>query len=528
MRRRTMLATAAALAVALVGVSGFVGTAPASADVCDNIPSLPLVPNPIKLGCKVVTKVPSVIANPGSIITAPLKAAGDAVMQQVTSWVADGAAWLLGEAGKLIDATTTPVLSAPWFTGQYQTMAALAAVFALPLLLLSVLQGVLRRDSAVIVRAAFVHLPAAFLLTGGAVVVVGLFVGLTDQMCSTVAQSVGGNAKTFFAHVGQSLTSLGAATGTGPVIPLFAVFLGGLIAAVGAFFVWVELLIRSAAIYVAVLFLPFTFVAMIWPHTARWCRRLVELLFAIVFAKFVIVAIMALAAAGLLSAGTGQGFGAVLAGTALMILAAFSPFALLRLIPLVEGAAHASSRSGAGAQTLGPVAGPAAVMRRVVDGNWGGGGTLRAAPAAAAAGPAGVALAGGAQATAGGARAGAQRATDTMASAARTGANGNGHAGGRYAAVAGGAAGTARPAAPQPASTPGAEPNGTPAPGSGSTSGAGAPPPTSLTPSPTATRPSSDVSGPAARPSPGSPLAAPRDPASERFDAERRRGGDGR
>jgi hypothetical protein len=135
-----MLATAAALAVALVGMSGFVGTAPASADVCDKIPSLPLVPNPIKLGCKVVTKVPSVISNPGSIITAPLKAAGDAVMQQVTSWVADGAAWLVGEAGKLIDATTTPVLSAPWFTGQYQTMAALAAVFALPLLLLSVLR----------------------------------------------------------------------------------------------------------------------------------------------------------------------------------------------------------------------------------------------------------------------------------------------------------------------------------------------------------------------------------------------------
>jgi hypothetical protein len=270
-------------------------------------------------------------------------------MKAVTSWVADGAAWLVGEAGKLIDATTTPVLSAPWFTGQYRTMAGLAAVFALPLLLLSVLQGVLRRDSALIVRAAFVQLPAAFLLTAGAVVIVGLFVGLTDQMCSTVARSVGSDAKTFFAGVGKSLVTLGAGSGTGPVIPLFAVFLGGLIAAVGAFFVWIELLIRSAAIYVAVLFLPFTFVAMVWPHTARWCRRLVELLFAIVFAKFAIVAIMALAAAGLLSAGTGQGFQGVLAGTALMLLAAFSPFALLRLIPLVESAAHTGSRSGAGA-----------------------------------------------------------------------------------------------------------------------------------------------------------------------------------
>jgi hypothetical protein len=63
-------------------------------------------------------------------------------------------------------------------------------------------------------------------------------------------------------------------------VPLFAVFLGGLIAAIGAFFVWIELVLRSAAVYLTVLFLPFTFVAMVWPTTARWCRRLVELLFA--------------------------------------------------------------------------------------------------------------------------------------------------------------------------------------------------------------------------------------------------------
>ena len=37
---------------------------------------------------------------------------------------------------------------------------------------------------------------------------------------------------------------------------LFAVFLGAIVMAVGAVVVWVELLVRQAAIYVAVLFLP--------------------------------------------------------------------------------------------------------------------------------------------------------------------------------------------------------------------------------------------------------------------------------
>jgi hypothetical protein len=164
------------------------------------------------------------------------------------------------------------------------------------------------------------------------------------------------------------------------------------VAAIGAFFVWVELLIRSAGIYVATLFLSFTFMGMIWEKTAHWCRRLVEVLGAIIFSKFVIVAIMVLAAAGLSKSGSSEDFQGVLAGIALLLLAALSPLALLRLIPFVESAAHTSWRSGTGSQTLGSVAGPAAVMRRVVDTNWGSsgsisgsGGGLQAVPAFAGA-----------------------------------------------------------------------------------------------------------------------------------------------
>ena len=434
MRRRSL---ALLLVLAAIGTSAgfaFVSTPPASADVCSKLPGLPIVPNPIKTVCKGLGTVTKIVSDPIKIITDPIRAIGDDVMRGVTSWVADGAAWLLGQAAALINQTTTPTLGAAWFTGQYATMAGLAAVFALPLLFLAVLEGVLKRDGRIIVRAAGVHLPAAFLLTAGAVVVVGMLVALTDQMCGQLTGSVSGQASSFFSDVSKSLSNLASQTGSGPAVPLFAVFLGGLIAAVGSFFVWIELLIRAAAIYVAVLFLPFTFVAMIWPQTARWCRRLVELLFAIVFSKFAIVAIMALAAAGLLSGGSSTGFTGVLAGAALMLLAAFSPLALLRLLPMVEGAAHAhANRSGAGSQTLGPVAGPAAVMRRVVDGNWGSGGSgLRAAPAAAGAGPAGIA------ASAGGAARGATRAASD---AANGGAAGRETAAGRGSAAASGGPG---------------------------------------------------------------------------------------
>jgi hypothetical protein len=475
-------------------------SAPALADLCDKIPSIPLVPNPAKGACKVAKAAPEVVTDPGKaatdIATAPFRAASDAVMQGVTNWVADGAAWLVGQAGKLIDKTTTPQVQSPWFSRQYGAMAALAAIFALPLLFLSTIQAVARRDMSILTRAAFVHLPAAFLFTAMAVTVVSLLLTLTDQMSAQVAASAGSDAHSFFSDVTKALATLTAPTGS-PATPLFAVFLSGLIAAVGAFFVWVELLIRSAAIYVAVLFLPFTFVAMIWPTTARWCRRLLELLFAIVFSKFVIVAILALAAAGLGQSRSDEAFQGVLAGAALLVLAAFSPFALLRLIPMVESAAHHSSRaSGAGSQTLGPSMGPAAVMRRVADGNWGGGeaGGLRLAPAAVGGS---VPLA--AAATVGsGVRAGASAAAGT-AGAGASGTHGGGADGRSPDQAAGAAPGsrdstsTTSPAAAPASSTTPSTPAG----------------PTTSTPAHAGPADSPAQAQPASQRSPGRPRAEP-------------------
>ena len=69
------------------------------------------------------------------------------------------------------------------------------------------------------------------------------------------------------------------------------------------------MIIRDAAIYICVFFLPLTFVAMIWPATSRWARRLVELLVAIILAKFVIVAILSLATAAITNTSLIQGNG---------------------------------------------------------------------------------------------------------------------------------------------------------------------------------------------------------------------------
>jgi hypothetical protein len=119
-----------------------------------------------------------------------------------------------------------------------------------------------------------------------------------------------------------------------------------LLIAVGAFVLWLELLIRAAAVYVAVLFLPLALATLVWPAVSHWCRRLVETLAALILSKFVIVATLSLAVGAVASgtAGTGNhgsGFSSVLAGGALLLMATFVPFAILRMIPAVEAGAVA-------------------------------------------------------------------------------------------------------------------------------------------------------------------------------------------
>ena len=73
----------------------------------------------------------------------------------------------------------------------------------------------------------------------------------------------------------------------------------GLLAAFGALVLWLELLMREAAVYVVVLMLPLAFAAMVWPARRVWAIRAVELLVALILSKFAIVAVLTLGGAAL-------------------------------------------------------------------------------------------------------------------------------------------------------------------------------------------------------------------------------------
>ena len=279
-------------------------------------------------------------------------------MRGVTVWVTNAAVWVTGKVGDFINATASPDVGAAWFVGQYRCdardcrrprpadaltrgdtgVAPSGRLDPAPLRVRLPPDGVHPRG-----RRRRRHRPSR--LDHRRPVRDGRRAGSADS------------SDNLLESVGQAYSDA-IEDDSGGAVPLFGVFLGAIILAIGAFVLWLEMVIRDAAIYIALFFVPLTFVAMIWPATSRYARRLVEFLIAVILAKFVIVAIIGLASAAITNAGAtgaaddGQMFERMIAGAALLVLAAWSPFALLRLIPMMEIAAASvvtqrSSMSGA-------------------------------------------------------------------------------------------------------------------------------------------------------------------------------------
>ena len=206
-----------------------------------------------KLGsvaAKVKSKLPS-----GTAGTAGQVGAGGGItLAGITGWVGAGAVWMLHKSASVIGSTTEPNVHAPFFEREYKRMIELAALLALPMLLLAVIEGLLRSNWEILQRA-LLAVPTAFLITAMAVVLVGIGVTLSDLMGQSVASGAQADAKKFFDHaaivLGVLLAVGGAAghllAGHAPAAahvikgaPLFIIAVGSLYAFLAAGLVLLE------------------------------------------------------------------------------------------------------------------------------------------------------------------------------------------------------------------------------------------------------------------------------------------------
>jgi hypothetical protein len=274
------------------------------------------------------------------------------LLNGITSWIEGGTAALLAAFGRALNATTRSPLG-DGFGTEFAVVWRIGVLLALPFLLLATIHAVVRQDLSLITRAVFVRLPFAVLFGVVAVDLVTQALNLTDSLSSALLAAAGHPARV---EIDQLIGAFGPGS-SGGVMSGFTGVLLALLAAAVAFVLWVELIIRSAAVAVATLFIPIALAGLVWSATAHWARRVGETLAALICSKLVIAGVLALAA---LSFSGASGVSGVVQGIALLLLAALAPFSLLKLIPIFESgaAAHLEGLSrrgihaGASAATL--------------------------------------------------------------------------------------------------------------------------------------------------------------------------------
>jgi hypothetical protein len=275
---------------------------------------------PVPVGCGVVSGAAGSAASD----------VADALVRSVTGGFTAAAGWLVGHLMALVGATTTVDLGAPWFVHRERSMVALMAILIVPLLMAGTISAIIRQDLRRLARTWAVALPVAVVVTVAVITLTQLALAAADAMTSVVTDHADLGAYATFARL---LVSESAASR-----PPFVALIVALAVIVGALFVWLELVVRSAAVYVAVFFLPLALAGLVWPATAHMAKRLMEGLAALILAKFVIVATLTLGAGAVASV---QGVDQVAAGTAILFVAAFAPFVLFRMVPIVEASALA-------------------------------------------------------------------------------------------------------------------------------------------------------------------------------------------
>ncbi len=301
---------------------------------------------------------------------------GNGILDTVASWVIGAATQVTKFVAQEMQQSTTPQLRSAWYEAQFQPMADLGAALGLLVALIALASAAVRRDPQAL-AATVAGILRAGIGTGLVVALTVIGLEIADQISGAV---LAGSPHAFWASVGN-------AWGTSGFGGFASSALAALIAAIEVFtavFVWLELIVRNAAIYIAVLFFPVTLAAAIWPALSAWPGRLGRLLLLFVILKPVALIVLSLAgnaaAAGLsFGGGVSGSVGTILAATVIFGLAAFAPWALMFILAADTETAYlgAGMRTAAGAAVMdsdGPSVRSAGGLRDSGGSSGGGGG----------------------------------------------------------------------------------------------------------------------------------------------------------
>jgi hypothetical protein len=284
------------------------------------------------------------------------------VLEFVASLIADAVIKATELLISVFDAIDVKVGSDGVLTGAassklYLQMVALGTFLVTLLWMVRLASALIHQQMGQVARELFFDLPFTIIGTVAAGAIGWIFLNVTNEMASAFsadfATNIGSFASEFFTK--DVLLSGGIFS------MLFA-----LIYILGAIMVGLELIIRAGLLTIIFAVAPVMISTRTWEGTRRYSRKFIETAMALLFAKPAAAFALALGTAQLSDAVDKGSPVKLMIGTTITVLAAFMPFALFKLIPVVEGAAVQQGIKGAPvrvAQTIAGLAASAAIIK---------------------------------------------------------------------------------------------------------------------------------------------------------------------
>jgi hypothetical protein len=175
-------------------------------------------------------------------------------------------------------------------TPTYAAILKLSLLLCFPVLLAAVITSMFKQSFADMGKA-LVRLPFVWIISVVAIFLVAVAVGLRDAMGNYLIASTDlkGNIDTFFQSIGQNPLGLAMLGGPGVGTGLIMV-ISFIIAFFGALMLFLIFLVSDMVIFASVAFMPLATIGILWGGTAKWFKRIVELMGAFIIGQVVVIA----------------------------------------------------------------------------------------------------------------------------------------------------------------------------------------------------------------------------------------------
>ena len=279
----------------------------------------------------------------GGLASGAAKSAFEFFMSKFAEMLADAAKKVSDELVHYLGTSTGVNIDNGWFAGPrakdiLAVVGTTAGVLLLLFLLFAVIQGLLQGDVTMMLRSAFLEVPISVFGMLVLFVGTGVLLGITDALSSAVLATAPESLARFFVGFtrGPQIMALG-----------FVGFLGVFLFILTSILLYIELVVRASLIYLLLAAAPLGLAVRVWPQMRGVWHSFLRLGVSLIVSKFIVALALGLGAAALGGGGPQEGdlgtqagltVQGVIVGVTLMSLAAFAPFVVLKLIPVLEAA----------------------------------------------------------------------------------------------------------------------------------------------------------------------------------------------